>query len=78
MLEDWIKTLDMNVYGGRYILLRELFYEYVYYCKKNGISDICTDRSFSKQLQSLGYLMKYTMNGAAFNLSQERDWEEIA
>ena len=54
--------------------MRDLFYDYVYFCKSNGISDIATDRAFSKALQSMGFRMKYTNCGTAFLMIRE-DWD---
>lgn len=67
MVEKWIQSKDLDaVYGNRFILMRELYYDYIFYCKSNEIHDICSDRCFSKSLQSLGFEMKYTKNGVAF------------
>lgn len=69
MVETWIKSKDLDVaYGNRFVLMRELYYDYIYYCKSNGIHDICSDKRFSKSLQSMGFVMKYTKNGVAFHI----------
>ena len=74
MIENWIKSVDLSLYGCKYVLMRDLFYDYVYFCKSNGISDIATDRAFSKALQSMGFRMKYTNCGTAF-LMIRGDWD---
>lgn len=73
MINEWLSNLDLSVYGFKYVLLRELYFDYRCYCKENGISDICTDRFMSKQLQAMGFAMKKTNKGLKFLMTKEED-----
>lgn len=65
----WIRDADFSAYGDGFVLMRELYIEYIYYCKTNGMTDICSDRLFSKALQDYGFEIKYTKKGTSFRLS---------
>ena len=74
MIEDWIKSVDLSVWGGKFVFMRDLFDDYVYFCKSTGMSDTPTVRAVSKALQSMGFRMKYTNCGTAF-LMIRGDWD---
>jgi len=68
----WITSSDMSSYGDSFVLMRELFYDYIYFCKKNGIAYICTDREFSKSLQNAGFEMDYKRKGTYFRVNDKK------
>lgn len=67
----WLEMADLSVYGDSYVLMRNLYFDYIVFCRKNGIKagDICSDRIFSKSLQGCGYDMKYSRRGTEFRLN---------
>lgn len=71
----WLSTIDCSQYsaGGVLkegqssvccVLMREMYYDYIYFCKRNAISAISTDRQFSRSLQEKGFKIVYKRDGA--------------
>lgn len=71
----WLSTIDCSQYsaGGVLkegqssvccVLMREMYYDYIYFCKRNAILAISTDRQFSRSLQEKGFKIVYKRDGA--------------
>lgn len=71
----WLSTVGWSQYsaGGVLkegqssvfcVLMREMYYDYIYFCKRNAISAISTDRQFSRSLQEKGFKIVYKRDGA--------------
>ena len=67
-LSDWFDETDFGQFGSKVVLAHDLFVDYVYYCKKNGVEnkDIATARQMSDYLEESGYEKKRICTGMAF------------
>lgn len=69
-ISSWLSSLDFGKWHRSFVLVHDLYIDYVFYCGAAGISDLCKPRELTKYLVSLGYELKRISNGMALGIGK--------
>lgn len=69
-LREWISSPGFSGFKGRTVLVRDLFVDYICFCKGCGNEGFATARGMSDYLKGIGYKKKRTCTGMAFIITE--------